>query len=165
MPIITALCLDQRYYHKIVLAEVGYPIVKSTIRKWKHCLYVGIFYLTLGLGSTYLGPSSGHELKSHSLLMATRIQTGSQAPWHVLDLQCFAASLSKFVTDAENRIFCHNTYITLPRKSKMNNLRISLLSYFCGLNHHWILNLPKKYQIESIKEILEVRAKRGLEYV
>lgn len=70
MPIITALCLDQRYYHKIVLAEVGYPIVKSTIRKWKHCLYVGIFYLTLGLGSTYLGPSSGHELKSHSLLMA-----------------------------------------------------------------------------------------------
>lgn len=70
MPIVTALCLDQRYYHKIVLAELGYPIVKSQIRKWKHFLYVDIFYLTMGLGSTYLGPSSGHELKSHSLSVA-----------------------------------------------------------------------------------------------
>lgn len=56
------MCLDQRYDHKTVLAEFAFPIVKSKIGKWKHFLYVGIFYLIKGLCNAYHGPGSGQRI-------------------------------------------------------------------------------------------------------
>lgn len=58
MPIINVFCLDQRYYHKIVSAELDFSVVRGKRGKWKHFLHVAGFYWT----KIYVVPTVGHTL-------------------------------------------------------------------------------------------------------